>query len=170
MTAITNPALTAIAPAKTAAPSSIASAPANDKSSSAADAGSQSKYGPAVKVTLSPPAKAIVDGQAPTASSPTLSANSTASTSTASHTIDTDAGSSASSNSKPSASAAPKGAAPAPVAYDTTAAAISSSRRKVAAQVGVADANQLVDKNGNIDKTRLAKEVAEQQKQAPIVN
>jgi hypothetical protein len=49
------------------------------------------------------------------------------------------------------------------VSVDDTSSDVTKAKRKVAAQVGIVAANQLVDKKGNINRIGLAEELAKQQ-------
>jgi hypothetical protein len=162
MTAITSSIPPAITP-KITTPAIDSGANKADLAASGASA--PNSFGPAVKVSLSAPAKSIVEAPASQAGNE-LSApqSSTVSSSHPSTTaVDSDGGAQTAPKTAPVVAAAPN-------VFNNPANTIASSKAKVALQVGVAAANQLVDKNGNIDKVRLAVLVAEQQTAKPGSN
>jgi hypothetical protein len=156
MTAITStvlqqqPAISSapITPAPVAA--ATAQTPANDDAAATEN--------DAVRVTLSPPAQAIVDEQgAPsntaTAAGPTPASAPIGPVGTASTSGEAPAA--------PAASAQAGGGGA--VTYSDVTTDVAAEKRKVAAQVGVAAANALVDDEGNTDKIALNKMLAAQE-------
>ncbi len=101
---------------------------------------SESTFGEAVNVSLSAPAQAVV-------------ANQPASSSTSPET-----------SSAPVTPRAKEQASVAPTAAPVVniAALISAAKQKVAPQVGINGASDVVDSKGNISKVQLAIEIAEQ--------
>lgn len=112
------------------------------KQAASPSSSSESTFGEAVNVSLSAPAQAVVANQ------------------------------SASSNTSPETSsvpAAPQAKEQAPVAPTVApvvnvAALISAAKQKVAPQVGINGASDVVDSKGNISKVQLGIEIAEQAK------
>lgn len=105
-----------------------------------------SSFGPAAEVSLSTSAKAISADQEASAAKPVSAPPQEASR-------------------QPTTAAV----ATTHLTYNSTASNISSAKNKVALQVGVVAANQLVDKKGNIDKIKLADILSNQQAQTKAV-
>jgi hypothetical protein len=136
-------------------------ATANDSTTGGAD---DDEFGPAVHVTLTSSGQAVVTDSPGAASAGPAPTPDAASSSTAAP-----ASSSAPSTQSSGGAAAPAkhagGGGGGGVSTSTDSAltaTIDEAKRKVAPQVGVVGANEVVDKQGNIDQIELAKLVAAQ--------
>lgn len=132
---------------------------AASKSNSNSSAASASKYGPAVYVTLSDPAQAIVNGKVnatgtvaasddkpadPTVGKVPANENSV-------RVADPDKDGDVDTAQEVSAEPAKES----PLAEKEPEDSIAKSKRKVQSEVGVVGANQVVDSQGNIDRIKL---------------
>ncbi len=120
------------------------------------------QHGPAAIVDLSPQAQVAsqptastsdAGAPAPAATPSTQAANDTAATSDTDDTGTADSG----------ASAAPAGGGAGGVSFSQVSSDASTVKRRVADQVGVVEANFLVDKQGNIDQIGLDKALQAQE-------
>ncbi len=138
------------------APVAIAQTAADSKAATnnaSAPAVTDDAHGPAVTLDLSPAAQAA-------ASAPATSTTDTAATDTASTPTQAAASDSSDTDSTTS-SAAPAGGGG--VSFTEVSADVSGTKRRVAAEVGVVEANFLVDSKANIDHIGLAEALQKQQ-------
>jgi len=117
-------------------PKASATAPVSQPSVQSQAAGDT--FGPATDVNLSPPAQTAVSEQG------------------------TSSGTAPSGNTKTSKNTQQASAPVTSSSAANTESLISSAKRKVIPEVGVAGANEVVDKNGNTDKIKLAELISQQ--------
>jgi len=133
MTTINNSITPAAVQPKTSAAATVTVSQPSAQSQAASDT-----FGPATDVNLSPPAQTAVSEQS------TSSANASA------------------GNTKTSKNTQQASAPVTSSSAANTESLISSAKRKVIPEVGVSGANEVVDKNGNTDKTKLAELISQQ--------